>query len=590
MITISDEAKALLQGHYRQIIRIEFANGADTIRLTEADIVQGSFRWDRYCATGDVLEIGSAIAAEIEFTLLNDKGCFLTDGGSQVPTSAITFEGKELSVYVGISKWDARRWENAQIIWFPIGKFMVMTPPHKFSTIHISALDRMIRFDVHVPTEIGENPFSSSETLHSMVQKLCAAVGLTYTFPSTLPNYDLTVDIDELFEEAPELTYRMLVQWIAALTGSCAYIDVDGKLVFRWLERAAGVTVTPNMRYSSTVYEPVGFVGLAVEKNDEILELGSDSGCRFGILDNALIQGEGWADTYSSALSDVWSKLSDGTIVYRPFEASVVPLPYLEPLDIISYKDNNGATFDTIITNITFTLNGAVGISAVGVSQTEAQYVSPGGRTSRESADISALKNRIALLENATAAARDRLSDFMRMALGLHVIAVTAPDGGLIYYFTTASVPDTGATLADLSAEVKPNDVIYTLSGAGWVWCLGKDWDKTAHHPVDNQWKYGITRDGSAVLGLVNTAGITVADVDTAYRTEITPESFSVYNGSSFVFGFDGRLESRINRLLVKSNIGDTSPNSENNAYIRLGSAMLIPASGGLDIVYVEDI
>lgn len=592
MFTVSDEVKSLLRDNYRQIIKIQFPNGEDTIELTEADLLQNSFQWDRYCATGDMLEIGTATAAEVAFSLRNDKGYFYNTAGEQVSVDDITFEGKELTIQIGISKWDARRWENAQVLWFPIGKFTIMSMPHKFSTIKISALDRMTWFDLYIPQDDG-NPFASTETLHSMIGKICGVVSISYTFPSTLPNYDLTVDIDTLFEEAPQVTYRMLIQWIAALTGTCAYIDVEGKLVFRWLERASGITITPGQRYSSTVYEPVVFVGLVAEKNDEMMEFGSSSNYRFYITDNSLIQGEDWIQTYLFEINAIWNKLLATASPYRPFEARTMPMPFLEPLDIIEYEDNDGTVFDTFLTHITYTLNGSTSISAVGISETEAQCATPSGRTTRESADIKALRNKIAILENATEAARSRLTDMVRMALGLHLITVTTDDGGTMYYLTTANVPDAtenySPTLADLEGVLVPNDVIYVMSGAGLAWCHGSDWDVAAQEPKATiGWRYGVAKDGSAVLGIINTQGINVSDDDTIYRTQITPESYAVYQGANLVFGFNGQLESQINRLLVKSNIND--PSLENNAYIRLGSAMLVPAEGGLNIVYVEDI
>ena len=582
-----NDIKSLLSDSYRQLVKIQFPNGNSMIELTERDIVQNTFKWDRYCATGDMLEIGSAVAAEIEFTLRNTDGYFLDTGGNRVPTSNISFEGKELTVQIGVSKWDARRWENAQVYWFDIGKFTIMNMPHMFSTIPISALDRMTWLDLFVPVEDGENPFSRLETLHSIVEKMCNALNILYTFPSTLPNYDLDVDMDKLMEEVPDLTYRQLAQWVAALTGTCAYIDVYGKLVFRWLEEASDVCITPHDRFSSTVYEPVQFTGLLVEKGEDSASFGGDSYYSFLISDNSLIQGDNWRTEYATALNAVWDKLGATAQPYRPFEAATVPMPYLEPLDVIRYEDNDGTVFQTLITHITYTLNGSTSISAVGQSETEANCVASTGRTNRESADYKELKNRIANLENAAEAARNRMTDMFRLALGLHVIEVTDQDGGTIYYFTTAAVSDNSPTLAELGVAIQPNDVVYTFSGSGWAWCLGSDWDVQAQAPAQG-WKFGVAKDGSAVLGLINTSGIHVNDDSSNYKTEITPERYAVYSGNNLVFGFNGQLESQINRLLVKSNIDQ--PGVDNNAYIRLGNAMLVPADDGLDIVYVEDI
>ena len=592
MIELENSIKDLFLQNYRQIVRATFDHvrpdgTATKIVLSEKDMVQNTFVWDRYCTSGNVLEIGSACAAEIEFTLRNYDGFFLDQGGREIPIDEISFEGKELSVELGISKWNARRWENAQVHYFPIGKFTVMNMPHKFSTIRVSALDRMTWFDLYVPIEQAENPFGAIETLHTIIDKMCATLHIPYVMSTDLPNYDMTVNMDQLFEENKQTTYRMLVQWVAALTGTCAYINPSGELVFGWLKRAEGVTLTPSMRYTpSTVYEPVMFGGLTVQMSDNQLSFGTDSSYRYTISDNSLIQGDNWTNDYMAAVNDVWNKLLDTSIPYRPYETNTLPMPWLEPLDIISYEDNNGEVFDTFITHVTFALNGNTAVSAVGQSETEAKIVTPTGRTAEEQADIEYVKNLISTLENATAAAREHLSDMVRLALGLHRITVQTEEG-TIYYFTTAEMSDDDLTLEALSEVIRDSDVIYTFSGGGWVWCYGSDWDKEAKAPY-HDWRYGITKDGTAVLGLINTKGLTISDENTIYRTEITPEEFSVFRGNNLVFRFNGQLESQIDKLLIKSNIED--PSVDNNAYIRLGSTMIVPADGGLDFVYVEDI
>lgn len=576
MIDIPNSVKELFKENYRQLVYIEFDNGDDTIVLTEKNIEQGSFVWDRYCATGEMLEIGSAASAEIEFTLRNDDGYFLNTAGEEVPVEDITFEGKELTVQIGVTDGNV---ENT----VEIGKFTIMSMPHKFSTINISALDRMTWFDLYVLTE--SNPFNRLETVQTIVQKMCQALSIPYTFDSTLPNADLEVDTSQFFGDGQQTTFRQILQWVAAITGTCAYIDIDGALGFKWLTVAEGVTITPYERYSSQVYEPVVFTGLTAQKNDERYHVGADGNYDFSILDNGLIQGSLTDDKNLEAINNVWNALSETANPYRPFEASTVPLPYLEPLDIVSYTDNNGTVFNTLITHVTFEINGATSLKAVGISNTEAQIVGPGGQTPQAKAEIEDLKNKIALLENATAAARASLTEMVKMALGLRQITVTT-DSGAIYYFTTANVPGENPTLEDLGAVITPNDVIYQLSGAGVAWCYGSDWNAQAQEPTDG-WRYGITKNGTAILSVVNTEGIVVSN-DSVYKTAITPDSYNVYQGANLVFGLSGQLESQINRLLVKSNI--ENPELENNAYIRLGSAMLVPAEGGLDIVYVEDI
>lgn len=577
MLNIPQYIKDLFVENNRQVVEIQFENGDDTIVLTEQDIEQKSFKWDRYCATGEMLEIGSATSSEIEFVLRNDNGFYYNESGDEVPVSEISFEGKELTVVIGVVNSSG----VAQMI--DIGKFTILSMPHKFNTISVSALDRMSWFDLY--TTDGSASFTRLETPQTLVQKMCEALSVPYVFDSTLPNADYVIDTEKLFEEKPQTTYRQILQWVAALTGTCAYFDELGTLRFKWLSVASGVSITPYHRYSSSVYEPVVFSGLTVQKNDETYHVGAGGNYDFSILDNGLIQGDLSDDKNIEAINNIWNALSQTANPYKPFEASTVPFVFLEPLDIISYTDNDSSTFDTLITHVTYNMNGDVSLKAVGISTTEAQIASPGGQTPQASAEIADLKNKIALLENATAAARASLTEMVKMALGLHQITVTN-DSGVIYYFTTANVTEESPTLADLGEAIAPNDVIYQMSGAGLAWCYGSDWNSQAQEPTRG-WRYGITKNGTAILSVVNTEGIVVSN-DGIYKTAITPDSYNVYQGENLVFGLSGQLESQINRLLVKSNIENSE--FENNAYIRLGSAMLVPAEGGLDIVYVEDI
>ena len=222
---IPQQARDLLRSNYKQVLRMEMVTTVDdvekTIGISDNDILQGSFKWDRYFTTGNMLEVGTAIAAEIEFTLLN-KGYLYDQGGNKIDIDKIHFEGKELKVYLGIKKWNARRWENAQFYEWKIGNFTITTMPHKADTIFISALDRMTWFDLYVPSE--SNPFQNTETLQGIVSKICTVTNTQYDSTGfiELPNYDLQVNMGTLLSENNNITYRSLIQWVAALTGTCA--------------------------------------------------------------------------------------------------------------------------------------------------------------------------------------------------------------------------------------------------------------------------------------------------------------------------------------------------------------------------------
>ena len=97
MYSISTDTLALLNLNTKQTVVITCYGTEETITITEADIIQGSFAIDRYCVSGDKIEIGSAISSELTLTLDNHDGRF----------DDYVFEGAEMYVQIGVKK--ARR-------------------------------------------------------------------------------------------------------------------------------------------------------------------------------------------------------------------------------------------------------------------------------------------------------------------------------------------------------------------------------------------------------------------------------------------------------------------------------------------------
>lgn len=236
MRNISQEAIDLFNKDYRQVVRIHFSKGDTAFDITEADIIQGGMTIDRYCVSGSKIEVGSAVAAELTLKLRNYDGKF----------DAVSFEGATLTVEVGIKKWDALAWEKAQLHWIPCGQFIIDTPPRTLDTISISALDRMVLFDKEVDTSKLHLPAS----IESLVKQICTQCGVTLqTDVGHLPNNFFSVG-SLTTSDGSAITYRQVLRWCAAMTGTCAYIDVDGSLVMGWYE-ATNFTFDASQRYSS---------------------------------------------------------------------------------------------------------------------------------------------------------------------------------------------------------------------------------------------------------------------------------------------------------------------------------------------------
>ena len=382
MVNVSqDIIKSFNEGN-KQTALIEVTAGSKTFTITDADIIQGGLKIDRYCVTNSKIEVGSAVASELSLKLRNYDGKF----------SDVSFEGAVLNVKIGIKLSSVLEGAtlgkgilgrmilgsasfDQDVAYVPCGLFIVDTPPRKLSTISISALDYMVLFD----REVNASALSFPIHVDALIQKICSICNVTLaTDVSVLPNHYFS--IGGLPDTNQKLTYRQLLQWCAQLTGTCAFMDGSGRLVLKWYEQT-GVTITASERYSSDMLEnDITITGFTCDDGKGNTYLSGTADYTLDLSDCGFL---------TNAYEGVLKELQDarGGFAYRPYSASIKSAPYLFPLDMIRYKDKDGVVHDTIVTNVTLALNCNTAISGAGETVTSSSYAqSASGVTSQQAA------------------------------------------------------------------------------------------------------------------------------------------------------------------------------------------------------------
>lgn len=486
MYPISNTALSLFRSAYRQILEINFAGTQEAITITEEDITTGGMSVNRYSVSGNMIEIGSAVAAELTLNLENSDGRF----------DDITFEGAELFVRVGTMKWDAHKWENATLHYVPIGYFTVDEGPRKLDTITLSALDRMVQFDRDVDMSMIAFP----TTVEALISRLCDICGVPLeTNVSELTNHDYAID------ESPtddNLTYRQLLSWCAEITGTCAYIDWNGRLRLEWYADS-GTIIDMSDRFSSDLLEnSVEISGVQIKQGNELFLVGDD-GYAINIEGNSLIQQN--PRSVAEALAEELVGF-----IYIPFTAEVKPLPHLYPMDGITFVDKNGVSRFSIITGCTYVLNGRTSLEGKGETATKKGYASSNPLTKRESAIIKAIRDGENGVMNARISSILAFNELISNALGLFVTPAQQRDGSVIYYMHN-------------EASLEESSTIFTMTAGGIAW-TNSGWNDG--NPV---WSYGATSAGDALFRMLSAEGINVAKVGQDYHIEISPSTFSIY-------------------------------------------------------------
>lgn len=382
MVNVSqDIIKSFNEGN-KQTALIEVTAGSKTFTITDADIIQGGLKIDRYCVTNSKIEVGSAVASELSLKLRNYDGKF----------NDVSFEGAVLNVKIGIKLSSVLEGatlgkgilgrmilgspsSDQDVAYVPCGLFIVDTPPRKLSTISISALDYMVLFD----REVNASALSFPIHVDALIQKICSICNVTLaTDVSVLPNHYFS--IGGLPDTNQKLTYRQLLQWCAQLTGTCAFMDGSGRLVLKWYEQT-GVTITASERYSSDMLEnDITITGFTCDDGKGNTYLSGTADYTLDLSDCGFL-----TNAYEGVLKEL--QTARGGFAYRPYSATIKSAPYLFPLDMIRYKDKDGVVHDTIVTNVTLALNCNTAISGAGETVTSSSYAqSTSGVTSQQAA------------------------------------------------------------------------------------------------------------------------------------------------------------------------------------------------------------
>ncbi|MGN0558380.1 MAG: hypothetical protein ACI4IS_02900 [Acutalibacteraceae bacterium] len=470
---IEENALKLFTKPYLQTVSITFYGTADTFEITEADIVQGGLSINRYCVSGSRIETGSAIASELKLLLDNSDGRY----------DDTVFEGAELYVKIGIKKWDAQRWENAQLHYIPLGYFTVDEAPRKLRQISLTALDRMMMFDKKVNWSGILFPVTVGGLIDIICAKCSVMLGESRENLKALPNYGYKINTAPNDED---LTYRQLLSYMGQITGTCAFIDWDGRLRLKWYEET-NTEINLSNRFDSDLQEKkITITGIEVSDGENVYLKGTD-GYTISIDGNSLIQHD-----YQTVATALYNKL--GGFTYTPFSAVVKPMPHIYPLDIITFVDKKGTKHKTIITDCTFTLNGNTEIEGKGETATNSGYATSNPLTKKE-------KEIVEKMLTARQQSTLSLNETICNALGLWRTEAKQADGSVIYYFHNTQ-------------DIENSSVIYTYNSGGFAWT--DSWNDG--NPV---WLNGIDRNGNAVLNIISAYKITAEMLDATYVDEV---------------------------------------------------------------------
>lgn len=510
MYKVSAEELNLFRKCYRQTILIKVFGIDGLTELTEADILENGLTVDRYCFSSGKLEIGSAVASELSVKLDNHLGKFDT----------VDFDGAVFSVSVGIKKWDAKQWENAALYHIPLGIFTVDDITKDESSITLNALDNMVKFDKPFDSDI-----TFPTTVGDLLQKACTACGV---LPQTTDFPNASYRVIEC-PEGDDLTWRQIVQWIAEIAGTNAWVDWNGHLRLTWFEDT-DIEITSFDRYSSETEEySVTVTGVQIVDTNDAKSLAGYTGCVLNIEGNKLIQQE------AGALAQRIYGIVEG-FRYLPYSCTTRAFPFLFPMDTLVYVDKKGVRHKTIVSAVTYTVNGTMSLAGEGIGKTENERSPASGTTKQEKLIIEKVKQSLEKDSAGKYSTLVNLNQTIGGAFGLYQTEAERDGVKSLYFHDKPTLED--------------STIIYTFNSGGFAWTDA--WQKGS--PI---WKYGFTQGGNAVFHILAAykiqadyleAGcVTAEKISTSYKSSVEK---AISDGDAAVTqaftAADGQLQSLI--------------------------------------------
>lgn len=475
------------------------------LNLTKEDVWQNSFKVEDATSASNTFTIGAAVTGKLSVTLNNIYDKF----------SEYDFADAVVVAYVGMQL--SKTLEKIRV-----GTYTIDEPSYDGSTISISCLDNMAKFD---------KPYTNSSLkypakLGVIFKDACNCCGVSLV-SANFPNKDYVVK-NRPKDDA--ITFGDVVAMVAQLAGCWAKMDVYGRLKLGWYDMSifeqnngfdGGTFRTATTPYSDGdtadggnfsnylngdfidggtfagqvqfhhVYSTSSFnvstddvviTGVKVieefeetEKEKRGTYLAGSEGYVIDISGNALIQ-KGQAKTVANYL---YNRV--GGMRFRPLSVETLANPSIESGDIAYVTDRKQNTYQSFISTRTFTLGGSESITC----DAETPSRNNATRFSEMTKAVVKARNETQKQISAYDLAVQQLTNLMAQSFGVFKSEEVLEDGSVIYYMHN-------------KPERVNSSIIWKMTADAFA--VSTDGGKT--------WNAGIDSSGNAVVNVLNAVGI----------------------------------------------------------------------------------
>lgn len=326
--------------------RRKIAGNVGGMTFDDENIVGGTLVIDNACSEGTEVKIGSVYMGQLQCVF-----CGINYTGQWYGKTITLAEG----LLTGIID-DEEVWE-----WVPLGTFEIVEANHFEDGVHVTAYDRMQKFEKTFPE------LQTSGTPYDLLMLCCNECGValkkTQEQIEELPNGNKSF---VLFAENDIETYRDFVSWIAQTMGCFATMTRDGKLDIRMYGGTTVDTIGITERFrgasfSDFVTRYTGVSVVQIDKETTVYKgLEVDDGLTYNLGSNPLLQNI----VLDEILGNILTALAN--IQYTPFSVDKAGNPAYDLGDQVEFPGGLGRGVTGCIMAYDYTYHGAYTIQGFG--------------------------------------------------------------------------------------------------------------------------------------------------------------------------------------------------------------------------------
>ena len=314
------------------------------IELGDSNIEDGSVSISRECVTGEEIEFGSAIMAQLDFDLRTEE-------------SRYTFYGAKISLTYGVKLADGT--------WFdiPMGEFTVAEAERKNTLVQLTAYDNLLDMD----DDYGGKALYG--TPYEIFVAICEHCGLELATTEeeflAMPNGEEKIQVDET---SGCTTWRDCAKVVAQMIGAFIVADRNGAIALKRYGKDVCMMIPKRNRIKTTMSDYIcSYMGLRVTGSSgeyRAYNVDQQEGLELTIKD-APAWDYGLPETLQARADTLLTEVTQ--IVYTPGSITMIGNPALECGDLVELQTEDGVV-TTLITSMTWKYRGRMTVKSAGVN------------------------------------------------------------------------------------------------------------------------------------------------------------------------------------------------------------------------------